>query len=310
LRSPKGGSAARLTTSLPSFQNFKAQLGNPQQPLPDESFRARLETAILATAISNQATIGPDDPESEIKATPEIHQATTKILCAQWRLMIRRAQESISESSAPLTGDVNDISEVLQRKHDFEKLKRQLSALNASISRIPAAAGTLSPHLAELKAFESSLESWAIQLEKVSQSLLGLLAVSESKRATEQAVRSKNLQLLAFVFIPISTVSSIYGMNTIEILSSPPKNWSFAVGAILAIAASALAVALYDTSFVTALMQRLGQWMQCCLTTRIRSKGSVAMAATAAPVTQPSRSEIRAEKRRARRAKQARCTVM
>jgi hypothetical protein len=34
------------------------------------------------------------------------------------------------------------------------------------------------------------------------------------------------------------------------------------------------------------------------------------MAATAAPVTQPSRSEIRAEKRRARRAKQARCTVM
>lgn len=207
--------------------------------------------------------------------------------------MIRRAQESISGSRAPLTGDVDDISEVLQRKHDFEKLKRQLSALNASVFRIPTAPGTSCLHLAELKSFESSLEGWATQLEKVSQSLLGLLAVSESKKATEQAARSKNLQLLAFVFIPISTVSSIYGMNTAEILNSPPRNWTFTLGAIIAIAASALAVALYDSMCVRIMIQQVWEWTQRSLRARSGSKSPVSPLETTSTVPMTVKSESR-----------------
>ncbi|ETI25180.1 hypothetical protein G647_04553 [Cladophialophora carrionii CBS 160.54] len=197
----------------------------------------------------------PDNPELEINATPEIRQVITSLLCSRWRLLIRRAQESISESHAPLAGDLDDITEVLQRKHDFEKLKRTLSALIASVRRIPGVQPS-SPDIVELMSFESSLEGWATQLEKVSQSLLGLLAVSESKRATQQAVRSKNLQLLAFIFIPISSVSSIYGMNTVEILEKPPQNWNFIVGASIAITLSALAAAIYDSQIMIRTLDR------------------------------------------------------
>ncbi|EXJ59991.1 hypothetical protein A1O7_04139 [Cladophialophora yegresii CBS 114405] len=256
LRSPKDRSTFQVVSSLPSFESWKVHGDWPAEALPQKTFRNQLEKALLGSRVANQANIGPDNPELEINATPEIRQAITSLLCAKWRLMIRRAQESISESHAPLAGDLDDITEVLQRKHDFEKLKRTLSALIASVKRIPGVQQS-SPDLVELMSFESSLESWAMQLEKVSQSLLGLLAVSESKRATQQAVRSKNLQLLAFIFIPISTVSSIYGMNTVEILGRPPQNWNFIVGAFIAIALSGLAATIYDSQIMTRTLDRL-----------------------------------------------------
>jgi hypothetical protein len=271
LRLPKNGSATRIVSSLPSFKDWKAHQDWLLQQPPQKSFREQLQKGLLAAKVANQAEVGPDNHELEINATPEIRQAITSLLCSKWRLMIRRAQESISESSAPLAGDLDDITEVLQRKHDFEKLKRSLSALIASVKRIPGVQQS-SPDIVELMSFESSLESWATQLEKVSQSLLGLLAVAESKRATEQALRSKNLQLLAFIFIPISTVSSIYGMNTVEILGRPPPNWNFVVGAVVAIAVSALAAAMYDSQITTATLNRLSETLRLDNTRRASTK--------------------------------------
>ena len=168
-----------------------------------------------------------------------IGQVITKFLASKWDLTICQAQESISETKAPLTGELDKIEEVLQRKHDFEKLERILSSAIASIKRLPGFE-TASHEVSSLMSNERSLGQWATQLEKVSQSMLGLLAIAESRKATQQAVRAKNLQLLAYIFLPISTVSSIYGMNTAEILDRRPRNWYFIVGAVAAIASSFL----------------------------------------------------------------------
>lgn len=187
--------------------------------------------------------------DHEIVATALIQDAITSLLCKKWELMIQEAQTSISESKAPLTGALDKIEEVLHRKHDLEKLTRTLSATIASVQTLihhndPS---TKTSGISRLHAIHRSLSSWARQLEKVSQSMLGMLAISESMEATAQTIRSKNLQLLAYIFLPISTVSSIYGMNTAEILDQThqPRNWYFIVGAAVAITGSAALATLY-----------------------------------------------------------------
>ncbi|KAJ5259235.1 hypothetical protein N7478_012216 [Penicillium angulare] len=96
-----------------------------------------------------------------------------------------------------------------------------------------------------MREYEKLLEGWAEQLGKVSESMLGMLAISESRRASGQAVQSQNLQILAFVFIPISTVASVFGMNTLEVNESKPKMWQFAVAAIGSKILAALIAWLY-----------------------------------------------------------------
>ena len=85
--------------------------------------------------------------------------------------------------------------------------------------------------LADLHAYQAIIAGWASQLEKVASSLQGLLAISESLKASQQAFRAQNLTTLAFIFIPVSTVSSIYGMNTAKIAQNNPCMWQFGVSA-------------------------------------------------------------------------------
>jgi hypothetical protein len=145
--------------------------------------------------------------------------------------MLQRVQENISEATAPLTGDLKLIEEVLQRKHVFEKLQRTISVVISSVTSIPLDVNEVPPKLHQLRQFENFVEGWAGQLGKVSESMLGMLMITESRRAAGQAIQSRNIQLLAFLFISISTVASIFGMNTLEVNGSNPRMWQFAVAA-------------------------------------------------------------------------------
>jgi hypothetical protein len=75
--------------------------------------------------------------------------------------------------------------------------------------------------------------------------MLGLLAIAESRKASVQATRVENLTILAFVFIPISTVSSIFGMNTYELVQNGPPMWKFAVAAVTVTVGAATAAWLF-----------------------------------------------------------------
>lgn len=175
-----------------------------------------------------------------------VAKAVIKLLRTKWGSFLQNVQEKISESKAPLSGDLGEIEEVLQRKHDFEKLQRVLSTVIVSAEKAMASVGD-TDYFEELRAYDRSISSWSAQLERVSGSMLGMLAVSESVKASGQAIRSKNLQILAFAFLPISTISSIYGMNTWEINRGSPRTWQFGAAAGATLVVAVLVAAIYHS---------------------------------------------------------------
>lgn len=68
--------------------------------------------------------------------------------------------------------------------------------------------------------------------QTTSQLLTSAAQAAEAKRGLDQATRIEYLTTLAFLFIPISCVASIYGMNVREILEDNPSVWSFVLTAI------------------------------------------------------------------------------
>ncbi|KAL8804908.1 MAG: hypothetical protein Q9182_002310, partial [Xanthomendoza sp. 2 TL-2023] len=63
---------------------------------------------------------------------------------------------------------------------------------------------------------------------------LTTLQIEESRKAIRQGAVVKRLTALAFIFIPISTVCSAFGMNIREFEAGFPSVWTFAVVALVA----------------------------------------------------------------------------
>ena len=198
---------------------------------PSDCF-TRLQDTIVQTALGN-ASNKPDAA------------AVVECVSSKWQTLVYYAQSKISESKAPLSGDVRLVAEVIQRKHDFEKMQRVMQADTESAGML-LGVGPADNKLVELHSYETVIGSWATQLEKVAASLLGLLAIQESLKASKQAVRTQNLTILAFIFIPVSTVSSIYGMNTVEIAQHNPHMWQFGLTAAVTTILAILAASFYQ----------------------------------------------------------------
>lgn len=64
------------------------------------------------------------------------------------------------------------------------------------------------------------------------QSEMSFLSIQASQRSIEEAVSVKRLTQLAFVFIPLSFVTSLFGMNVKEISGDGVRLWVFLVTAI------------------------------------------------------------------------------
>lgn len=64
------------------------------------------------------------------------------------------------------------------------------------------------------------------------QSEIGLWTIQASQRSIEEAVSVKRLTQLAFIFIPLSFVTSLYGMNVKEISGDGVRLWVFFVTAL------------------------------------------------------------------------------
>ncbi|MCJ1433451.1 hypothetical protein MMC27_002813 [Xylographa pallens] len=193
-------------------------------------------TQLQNTIVQPAQGVASDQPDAA---------AIVECVSSKWQTLLYYAQSKISESKAPLSGDVHLVAEVIQRKHDFEKMERVMQA-NTESARMLLGVESADKRLVELHSYGNIIGSWALQLEKVAASLLGLLAIQESLKASKQAVRTQNLTILAFVFIPVSTVSSIYGMNTVEIAQNNPRTWQFGLTAAVTTTAAILAAVFYQ----------------------------------------------------------------
>lgn len=64
---------------------------------------------------------------------------------------------------------------------------------------------------------------------------LSQVQIAESGKAIQQTETTQKLTILAFVFIPASTLCSFFGMNVQE-LDNHPRTWVFLTTVILAVA--------------------------------------------------------------------------
>lgn len=85
------------------------------------------------------------------------------------------------------------------------------------------------------------------------QLLMSSISVIESKNGTEQnkmsseqAARGAKLTQLAFIYVPLSFVTSIFGMNVKEVNDSPLSVWVCFVALIIVAAATALVFGWYE----------------------------------------------------------------
>lgn len=90
---------------------------------------------------------------------------------------------------------------------------------------------THSPALRRLLAsMEQAVRAASITLKDksvIEQAIIGEMAIEESKKSIQEALAVKRLTQLAFVFIPLSYVSSVFGMNISEMSGNGPKLWVF-----------------------------------------------------------------------------------
>jgi CorA-like Mg2+ transporter protein len=65
------------------------------------------------------------------------------------------------------------------------------------------------------------------------QLLLSTLSTRDSQTSLEQATRGQRLTQLAFIYVPLSFITGIYGMNLKEINGSPLSVWVMVVSAVI-----------------------------------------------------------------------------
>ncbi|KAI9722495.1 MAG: hypothetical protein M1828_004742 [Chrysothrix sp. TS-e1954] len=225
-----------------------AQYRYLQDPSDDTVLQSAcdLRQALQRTLVDEPAYSNTETNTSQSLLRTGVLKAMITVLANKWEHMVSEVQQRMTESCSPLSSQVEHVEGIIQRKHNFEKLHQTLTKQINSLYRIDGVhpdAGDIQ----RLNSVQETMASWAVQLGKTSKTLLGQLQVVESIKTKDAATRAKNLQLLAFVFLPIGTVTSFYGMNTADLLDDPPPLWTFAVAAGFAVFLAALTALVYHS---------------------------------------------------------------
>ena len=89
---------------------------------------------------------------------------------------------------------------------------------------------------------------------------LTTLQIEESRKAIRQGAVVKRLTALAFIFIPISTVCSAFGMNLREFGTDLPPAWVFAVVALAVVTSSVICSLELSGNLFWAMLSLLNSW--------------------------------------------------
>lgn len=102
-------------------------------------------------------------------------------------------------------------------------------------------------------AFEDNLDEILSEVETTErflmdtfQLLMSSINVLDSATSIQQAQSSQKLTQLAFIFIPLNLVTSIFGMNITEINDSPVPAWVCVVVLFVAVACTLGLLMVYD----------------------------------------------------------------
>ena len=153
-------------------------------------------------------------------------------------------KQLIYQSTSVLSELMDSINSAIELDASFEATSRQRKGSRAFD---PLCRQSLQELKASLELIRTKLERHLpalqhhIDLIRVRQQVqLAETQLEESRKAIQQADTIKRLTILAFVYIPIQTAASIFGMNVGE-LSRSPSIWTFVVVALVMLSITILA---------------------------------------------------------------------
>jgi HPt (histidine-containing phosphotransfer) domain-containing protein len=177
--------------------------------------------------------------DKDLPANLKSLSAALSFITEKWTSLIDQTHEAISETDVPDGTDLRLLRVMTKRKHMFSEIRRTLAGVAQSIT-----APELSKARYSLEKVTKKLDDWVRDLESTISLCSSYLSLDESQRAITQSTRTAQLTVLAFVFIPVSTVASTFGMNVNVLKDNPPIYWFAGIGAVVA-----LITFLYATFF-------------------------------------------------------------
>ena len=159
--------------------------------------------------------------------------ATAFQLRNQHRRRVIKASPLGKDKDQVLSGKVflEEVAVLSSEIFDFELFIRQYCSLFESESQPQS-----TQHEELLKYIKEVLDDGSRVVRLIREQMqaeISLWSIEESRRSIEEAISVKRLTQLAFVFIPLSFVTSVFGMNVQEISGTGVKIWIFVVTAFI-----------------------------------------------------------------------------
>ncbi|KAK4448900.1 hypothetical protein QBC34DRAFT_438676 [Podospora aff. communis PSN243] len=143
--------------------------------------------------------------------------ASLEFVCSKWQELASALKEAISESEIPDHLDVQLIRSITQRRRILGEMARTLATLGATATHNDRdQAGNT------VKELEKTVRSWIADLDGTLSAMAVYLSLVDTARSIRQSHRTQQLTILALIFVPASTVATVFGMN-IDVLSADVK---------------------------------------------------------------------------------------
>lgn len=260
--SPSGPRSAQYKQAFPL--DFFSQFGYPLSADRDHSNRQRSEQRKLDQGIPERSawlvSYLTDDMTKDDHSCDGIEERILEWMVLNAHVTFRASIASSIDCWASIDHRIlhpsNQLDENFQEHRDllesflgtlieklrhFDKAKAELAMALVSRSSdengMTDDSGSMRQYDNNWRALRFSLESLhAIVERRLQRSMYSIqlmmtdTQIKESRTAIQQAGSVKRLTVLAFIFIPISTVSSAFGMNVQQLTDNPPSIWiSFAM---------------------------------------------------------------------------------
>lgn len=156
---------------------------------------------------------------------------------------IRKPNTAINNKLHDRRQDLVNLQEQVKLAKDWmpQSVGDQLVAIRAAARKEPTYIGLPNQRLQSILERSMSLERFLMDSFKL---LISSTSVLEAELATQQGIRAQRLTSLAFVYVPLSFVTGIFGMNVKEINGSPLSVWVVvvAIGVTVVLTAAILVV--------------------------------------------------------------------
>ncbi|KAK5996423.1 hypothetical protein PT974_01757 [Cladobotryum mycophilum] len=170
---------------------------------------------------------------------------TRLLLDDSWRLMAELRQELDhldSDFSATLYDQLVELigNSTRQNVYWIRTTLQELCEWGAHLNASSTILASTKDLVSEIEAFNADLQALRTQAEQTLGLLTASMGLAQSSQVIDQTSGINKLTELAFFFIPISFITSVFSMQVHELLAAPPKMWTWGLTLSLVVLATYL----------------------------------------------------------------------